>query len=338
MQRSGALLMVLWLAMACGHPATVAYADLEQELQQARCEHLARCKLFPDEASCMAFSRVVPDTSIAAAIANHKIDYDGERARQCVDATAKQSCDITAHDAHLPPAACTQMYVGRVADGAPCFMDVECASGSCDVPVATCPEIGCCMGMCRATRPPGGAGDACSNQRDCRDGLVCGQDAKCHAPAAVGEACRVDHECGDGLACVGASGDIPGACRALPHVGEPCPFQRCADQNLRCDGDSHRCVAVGLPGDPCPKSTECSIDMECDATTHLCREFPSLGMPCDGTCVADSFCAPGPAGGAGICLALLANNMPCDGDQQCLSAFCEDGPVFRGCIDRYVCF
>jgi hypothetical protein len=336
MLRSGALLLAV--ATACGQPASVAYQDLEQALQQARCEQLTRCKIFPDEAACMMFSRALPNTSIAAAINDHKIDYNGERAKQCVDATAKLSCDQTAHDVHIASSACTDMYVGRVADGDRCFLDAECASGTCEVPTATCPEIGCCAGTCRATRAPGAAGDACTQQRDCRDGLICGHDRTCHAPAAAGVPCQLDRECGDGLACVEASGDIAGTCRALPHAGEPCSFQRCAEQNLRCDPDTHLCTPVGLPGDPCPKGIECSIDMECDATTHLCREFPTLGMACDGTCIDESYCAPGPAGGDGTCLALLPNNQPCDGDQQCVSGFCEDGPVFRGCIDPYVCF
>lgn len=334
MLRSRALLLVL--VMACEHPASIAQVDLDAELQQARCAHLARCKMVSDEASCMALLRVVPDPSVAAAIAAHKIDYDGERARACVAATAAQSCDVTSREARIPPIACVEMYRGRVADGEPCSIDVECASGTCDLPRAECPDTGCCVGTCRAARS-GGAGDPCSTLRECRDGLVCGQDMQCRAPAAAGGVCHVDIECDDGLACVGGSGDIPGACRALPRVGEPCPYQRCAEENLRCDPDTHTCVPVGLRGDPCPRSTECTIHMECDATTQRCRDYPTLGMPCEGTCTGDSFCALG-AGAAGTCVALLANNTPCDGDQQCASSLCEEGPVFRSCVDLHVCF
>lgn len=334
MQRLGTLLVIA--AMACGRPSSVAYSELDQEMQQARCGRLVRCKLFPDEASCHAYSRATSDPSVSAAIAAHKIDYDGERARQCVDAIASQSCDLTAHDAHIPPSACSEMFTGRVADGEACSIDVECASGTCDLPMS-CPEMGCCFGICRATQTPGKVGDACAKLRDCKTGLVCGQDLTCHAPAGVGEACGSDRECVDGLACVGA-GSTPGTCRALPHAGELCSYQRCADENLRCDENTHTCVPVGLPGDPCPTSTECAIGMECDATTHLCREYPTLGMPCNGTCVGDSFCRFDASGGPGTCVALLANNSPCDGNQQCASTFCEDGPVFRSCIDPYKCF
>jgi hypothetical protein len=61
-------------------------------------------------------------------------------------------------------------------------------------------------------------------------------------------------------------------------------------------------------------------------------------MPCDGSCSGDAFCSIADGAVSGTCVALLANNMPCDGNQACNSGFCEDGPVFRSCIDPYVCF
>lgn len=334
MLRFGALLSVA--AMACSGPS-IAFSDLDQELQQARCERFARCGLFPDEASCMAYFRVVPDPSLVGAIAAHKVDYHGELAKQCVDATAKQSCDLTTRDAHLGIKACAEMYSGTLVGGASCSIDAECASGTCELP-ETCPELQCCTGTCRATQAAGKAGDSCAKTRDCVDGLVCGQDQTCRIPANAGDPCRSDLECGDGLGCIGAVLPTPGICRALPHAGEPCPYQRCAEENLRCDATTHSCVPVGLTGDPCPTSAECAINLECDAAMHLCREFPTLGMPCDGTCGGDSFCLIADGAIAGTCMALLSNNAPCDGNQQCISAFCEDGPIFRSCIDPYVCF
>src|SRR5258705_13372673 len=117
MLRFGALLSIA--TMACSGPS-IALSDLAQEMQQARCERLARCKLFPDEASCLMFFRVVSDPSVAAGVAAHKIDYNGERAKLCVDAIAKQSCDLTARDSHIVPKACDEMMTGRVAGGDSC--------------------------------------------------------------------------------------------------------------------------------------------------------------------------------------------------------------------------
>lgn len=322
-------------AMACGR-SLIALSDLDQEMEQARCEHLVRCKLFPDEASCHALMRPSPDPSVSAAVAAHKITYDGDIGRQCVDAMANQSCDVTAHDAHTPPAVCSRMLVGQVADGDGCSLDAECASGTCVLP-ADCPESGCCVGQCRATQEPVAAGGTCDKARDCQAGLVCGEDRTCHAPAGEGGACRSDRECSDGLACVEVT-DLPGTCRALPRATERCPFQRCTSENLRCDEATNTCVTVGLPGDPCTTSFDCSIYMECDATSHLCREFPRLGMPCNGTCIDDSSCKLDGSGLTGTCVALLPDNAMCEGDQDCVSGYCPDGPVFRSCIEHPACF
>jgi hypothetical protein len=312
-------------------------ADLDRELQQARCEHLVRCKLLPDEASCLATTRPSVNPSRDAAVAAQKITYDGEQARQCVDATASQGCDLAAHDAHIPPAACGEILRGHVADGDDCSIDAECASGTC-VPPMACPDTGCCVGKCRATQAPAAAGGPCNQARDCKAGLVCGADLTCHVPGARGDACGSDRECVDGLACLGGATDLPGVCATLPGVGERCPYQRCASENLRCDAATNLCVAVGLSGASCTTSFDCSIYLECDATSHQCREFPRLGMACDGTCIDDSFCMLDSSGATGTCVALLPNNSLCTGDDECVSGYCPDGPVFRGCIDLPVCF
>ena len=333
MLRPGVLLCIA--LMSCSRPS-IALPDLDQEMLQARCEHLVRCKLISDEASCHALVHPTPDPSARAAVAAHKIDYDGERARQCVDAIASQSCDVTAHDVHVAPPACGEMLRGRVADGDSCSIDAECASGTCVLP-AGCMEDHCCVGQCRATQDPGAAGAQCDKERDCKTGLVCGVDRTCHVPAGDGQACRSDRECQDGLGCVAVT-DMPGTCHALPHAGERCPFQRCANENLRCDRAANTCAVIGLPGDRCAAPAECSIYTECDLAGGLCREFPTLAMPCDGTCRDGSYCLLDSSGQTGTCMALLANGSLCDGDQQCASGFCAEGPVFRSCIDRLACF
>lgn len=333
MLRIGAVLGIA--VMACSRPS-IAISDLDREMEQAQCEHLVRCKLFPDEAACHAFMPAASDPSVPAAVAAHKIAYDGERARECLDFIANQSCDVTSHDAHTPPPACGEMLSGRVADTEECSIDAECGSSSC-VRTMECPEASCCPGRCAATEVPGAAGEPCRTARGCQAGLVCGADLTCQAPAGAGQACRGDRECMDGLACVGVT-DLPGMCNALPGAGARCPYGRCADENLRCDADTSTCVAVGLPGDPCMAPSDCSIYLECDATRHQCREFPTLGMPCDGSCIDGSFCMLDDTGLTGSCVALLPDNTPCDGNQQCASGFCPDGPVFRGCLDRPACF
>jgi hypothetical protein len=327
-------------AIACGGGgAPIAYDDLDQELQQARCTRLVRCGLFDDQAACLTYFWVLSDPSLAGAIAAHKVDYDGQAARQCVDATAVQSCDRTADDVRSPPEACSRMFGGTLAGGAACSIDAECASGTCEMPV-TCPEIGCCVGSCRAAQAPGGAGATCARSRDCAGGLICAQDRTCRAPARAGEDCRADGECAAGLACINPLSTMPGTCRALPHVGQPCPYGSCADEGLRCDNVSlpQICVAYGLVGDACSGPDTCSPYLECGATPPVCNPFPTVGQMCDAGCGGVAYCARINGAPLGTCSAPQPNGSPCTAYNECASFYCEAGPVFDSCKDAPVCF
>jgi len=325
------------LTMACSSGPTVAFSDLAQALQTARCERLARCGEFPDEASCLAYFRVIPDVSVAGALAAHKLAYDGGRAKQCVDATARQSCDLTAHDSRTLAAVCEAMFTGAVAGGEPCQINTECASGTCEFP-ADCPESGCCTGSCRPTQAPGKPGEACAKDHDCATGLICALDRTCHALAKAGEDCNADRECGDTLGCINPLATMPGTCRALPHAGEPCPYLRCADEDLRCDDTgTHTCVPLGLPPAACATAADCSPYLECDATSHQCQELPSLGMNCTGLCQGESYCLLGNTN-TGTCIAPQMNGTPCESQSECVSNYCFVGTVFDSCTDAPVCF
>ena len=336
MLRFGVLVSVFAMS-ACGGGSSIAFEDLPQALREARCEQQVRCGLYSDKDYCVSVSRFDPDLSTPAALAAKKLNYDDGRGQACVDAIKNLSCDTTTSDAHVTPPACFDMYEGKVADGAACSLDTECTSGTCDFP-NNCPELMCCVGMCHVTSSGGKAGAACAKDFDCNDGLVCGADRTCHAPAKDGAPCGSDRECADKLACTEIVGDT-GTCRALPHKGEPCPYHRCAEENLYCDDlGTHSCVAYGGPGDPCPMMTGCGPALECDATTKTCKTYPTLGMPCDSSCSGDAFCMIIAGQTEGTCMALLDNDQMCDDNQWCKSGFCEDGPVFRSCIDPYICY
>jgi len=328
--RFGALLGLLTMACGGGGPS-IDYADLDQALQQARCERAARCQLFPSEESCMTYSRIRPNPSLGAAIEAGAVRYDGQAAKRCIDETAKQSCDLTTDDAHLGLKSCAEMYRGTREGGEECAFESECVSGTCNVP-ADCGGNGCCNGTCRPAQKPSSVDGDCAKTSDCERGLVCSKDLKCTAQGSDGANCKSDPECSTGFACVGATLNTAGTCRALPHLGEPCPYQRCSDENLRCDSNSHTCVAAGLPGDSCPTLTECSAAMECNSSTHTCRELPTLGMPCMLSCGGDAFCSDG------MCIAPRANGSPCEGYGECETFYCELGPIFDVCRDQYICF
>jgi len=321
-------------ATACSEPS-IAFDQLDRELQRARCERLVRCGLFADDASCLAYFWVLSDPSVAGAIAARKVDYDGALARQCVDATAAQSCDLTAPEARAAPAACSRMLAGTLAGGAACAIDAECASGTCEP--ATCPEIGCCVGACRPVQPPGAAGTACAKSSECAPALVCASDRTCRELASSGQDCASDRECAAGLGCINPLSTMPGTCRALPHRGEDCPYLRCADEGLRCDEATRRCVALGLPGAACSGPGECSPYLECDPDAQRCREFPQLGMPCRAGCGGEAFCLRDGAP-TGTCAAPQPDGSPCTAYNECASFYCEAGPIFDSCKDAPVCF
>lgn len=336
MVRFGSLVGVLALA-ACSSGSSVAFEDLPQAIKEARCEQRVRCGVYTDKDYCLSVSYADPDPSTPAALAADKLSYDPGRGADCVDAIKNLSCDTTTTDAHVTPPACYDMYTGKVADGTACGIDAECASGTCDFP-NDCPELMCCVGMCHTTTSGGAAGAACAKDFECADGLVCGTDLTCHTPGKDGAACGSDRECGDKLACTELVNGA-GTCHALAGTGESCPYHRCADEGQRCDDSgTHTCVAYAKAGEPCPNHNECAPGLECDATTMQCKTYPTLGMPCDGACIGDSFCQIADGMTTGTCTALLANNQPCDDNQWCKSGFCEDGPIFRSCINPYVCY
>jgi hypothetical protein len=330
-----ACLALAVLGAACGSSPSVGFADFDRELQSARCTRLARCQLFSDEASCEAYFRPAPDVSIAAAITAHKVGYDGGKAHDCIQQVAEQGCDPSV-PAGRSPSVCAGVFAGSLPGGEACSLDAECASGTCE-PRTDCPESGCCASTCRPVQSLAAGGGACAKDRDCQAGLICGQAQHCQKPAAAGADCSSDHECGDGLGCINPLSTMPGTCRALPHLGEACPYLRCAGENLRCDdAGTHTCVALGLPGAACAAAFECSPYLECNPTSHTCQALPTLGMNCTAACQGAAFCQLD-ATGAGTCAAPKANGAACESLHECASDYCFVGPVFDSCTDPPVC-
>ena len=320
------------LAVAACSPAPLELDQLDAAALTARCTRAARCGLVSSVEQCEVSSRAAPPSSFGPARDAGHLEFDGEQARRCEDALAARPCDLTSREARAVPDACRKMFRGRIADGEACAFDDECASSRCDQGV--CPEGVCCIGACGATRARGKPGDACDRSSECIDGF-CDSDHACHGLAVANATCVRDEQCGFGLACVSPSPSIPGECKPLPHLGEACPFQRCADANEICDATS-RCVAVGLAGASCTSHADCSPFIECDLQAHVCIELPVLGMPCDLDCGGDSFCDFSSAS-ASTCAVLMSNGTPCDDAGTCASHNCKPGPVFDSCEDYPIC-
>ena len=332
MLRPSLLVVAAVLGIGCGdNLAPLALDDLELARHTAVCERLVRCGLYADQATCEATFRSSTDPDLAAAVHDGIIAYDGGNAEACLAAIAAQSCDVTSREARRLPPSCDHILTGTRDAGETCYFDAECASGDCAE--ASCPRDLCCAGACAPVRAPVAIDGACETTRDCVDQAFCGRDHVCHALATMGQACDLDADCAYGLACIGAGID-PGACRALPALGEACPYLRCADLGALCSA-SGVCAAAG-PGAACTSDADCSTVGQCDPAMHVCTGFPTLGMPCITRCVGDAWCNH--AVGQPMCEAPLATGSPCNTDDQCATLVCEEGPIFDTCIAPAVCF
>jgi hypothetical protein len=331
MMRSLGSLAIAALVAACSS-ASIKLEELDAAGLTARCERFVRCGLASSTGACEASFRKPPPSSFGPARDAGRLAFDGEQARSCEDALAAQSCDVTTRDVRVVPDACKKMFRGRIAAGDACAFDEECASSRCGQQV--CPEGACCVGTCDAATA-GGPGDACDRSSQCSDGFCDAADHTCRALIAANTTCMRDEECDFGLACLSPSPSLPGTCKPLPHVGEACPYQRCAELGAVCDATSH-CVAVGLPGKPCTSNGDCSTFTECDAKSRVCIELPTLGMPCDVACAGDAYCKFD-AQDAGTCAAPDPNGAVCDDAGTCASRNCKPGPVFPSCEDYPIC-
>jgi hypothetical protein len=321
-----AVVLALVLA-ACGdNLAALPFAELDAARVAAECSRLARCGLFTDEATCLAYFRARPDADLAAAIDSGKVLYNPRAAEACIADLAARGCDLTAPDGRALPDSCARMFTGTLDLGEPCAFDAECVSSSCDAPA--CPRNMCCLGTCASTIPDG----ECNRDADCGPDRFCDAPAHtCHALADVGAECTADTQCAYGLGCIGATDLQPGNCRALPHLGERCPYQRCADLGTVCTNGT--CVAVGLPGSPCITGADCSPYAHCAADTQTCANIPVLGEPCNGSCAGEAYCDLETR----LCTMPKPNDQPCSASDQCESLYCEEGPFFDQCSTPVLC-
>jgi len=317
---------------ACKSPS-LQLQDLDTEAVRARCERFVRCGVFTDQDSCEGFFRIVVDVDRQPSIDAGLVHYNGEAAESCYTALAAVTCDGTARAARVPPADCSKIFTGTIADGDSCENSLECKSGRCHIDTSSC-TTQCCSGTCGSSKLAA-IGDACIDSTDCVADSYCGTDDACHALGQAGAQCYIDAECDYGLRCAGSA---PGTtCQQAGTLGNACPSGQCAEIGSVCDA-SGTCVAAGLPGSDaaCMSDADCSIYAICDATMHVCVAYPMLGMTCDNHgCAGEAYCnmTVMPA----VCAQPLDDTMPCDFDGDCATYYCYEGPAFDECEDRPVC-
>ncbi|HEY4059403.1 MAG TPA: Dickkopf N-terminal cysteine-rich domain-containing protein [Kofleriaceae bacterium] len=322
-----AVIAVLFAACGGDDGGGIPVEDYQAQRLTAECERLVRCGLFTTQEACEGYVIDTFDIDVKGGIDAKRVKYDGGKAKDCIAAIAAQSCDQTSASVRDLPPACKAVTEGTVADGEACNIEAECISGTCDQPA--CSRQTCCAGTCAATIKDAPDGASCVTDDNCVDGAFCGDDDHtCHSLLAASADCQHDNECNYGLTCIGETDLQKGKCRALPAIGDACPYMLCADVGAVCTNGT--CVAVGLAPAPCTDGTQCSPFGRCAPDGH-CAEMPVLGEPCVDKCRLGSWCD------SGTCAALRANADACNNDDECPDHFCGEGPIFDACGKPPIC-
>jgi hypothetical protein len=312
--------VVLAFLASCTNDLTAE--NFSARVRDANCDLRVRCGQFTDRDSCVAYFPVGDGANLAAQIAAGKTTFDANRAEECVNDIANTPCDGTVEESRTTPAACEAAIAGTGAIGDPCFSNDECQSGGCALD-PTCADA-CCAGTCSATQAPADLGEPCAT-RECKPNLTCSNTKMCVALYADGMPCDDFTQCAYGLGCVGT----PGICHPLPHIGEACPDDQCAEVGAYCN-TSGVCAPLGLTGTSCTTLADCSLYYPCNSGALQCQPWPATGQPCTALCSDGSFCDST----TNICTSPLANGSTCRTDDQCSSTYCDDTKV---CADVPVC-
>lgn len=212
-----------------------------------------------------------------------------------------------------------------------------------------------------ACRPPLAAGEDCSNNEVCGEGLYChevysetlGRDVgTCVAPSPAGDSCADGEECEEELFCSSSSE----VCTApLANEAACDPGALCEDPCFTCrpalpGGDASACLAFGVVGDGCTSTGHCAPGHFCDAT-GTCAELGDAGDNClnDGQCKAGLVCdlegAPpvcveddGEEEPAGPCGEdLCPEGAACTFDSDCVEGLLCADPDDEDDVDEEVC-
>ena len=214
---------------------------------------------------------------------------------------------------------------GTEADDSACDANIAASDCGLYLPVY-------CTGDVSQTAPS--CATSCGSDAECDANAFCDTDNTCQADLNDGGTCDaaswcVSGYCGNGFCCSGGdccqqSSDCPGSYSAASTCNDP----------ANCQGirDEASCVAS-----VCGTVAAVPDDTACDATVEAapCGVYPSqfcngsesqnspnCATSCggDGDCDSDAYCS-----GGNICIPDEPNGDPCNGANQCLSGYCNNG-------------
>lgn len=365
MSKPSSFALVLLLSVAaCGNSsstggsASIAFADLPAKYAEAACAAFQACygsifELYLNHVDCKQLMTERLENGTFALlddkIAQGTVLYDASEAQACLDTIRQLDCTALM-DRDQP--ACLAALDGTVPLGGDCELNEECkGSALCQSSTGTCP--GKCVALLNA-------GQACSADADCSDGLVCSQETKlCVKPAITGERCEYGSPpCGTGLLCLGKDDTLhtPGTCQSAiaalksadgdacdPTAGNLCKSGvSCVTDSLDVAGlqIAWKCVTTGTykagedckPGVPeaCSSGNYCKTGLNPLAGT--CTAIPDAKQACGSGYGAQ--CKPGAVCVQNVCENYAANGVSCTGNAMCYSEYCG---ASGGCEPRLPC-
>ncbi|HEX9398832.1 MAG TPA: hypothetical protein VF912_01885 [Anaeromyxobacter sp.] len=273
--------------------------------------------------------------AIVSDVASGTVGYDQGAATACVDAIRSARCsDIfgsffsggcPASERFGVPVpgicsgACRAALAGAVSAGGACTTDLQCTSGHCSVPSATC------GGTCVA----GTAGDPCDFSHGCASGHYCG-GGTCVAYLNVVSAPCTMVKCNPAtLYC----DQVTFRCAQLAGASASCGGSsgvNCAT-GLYCSTTLF-CATKAAVGESCALNRPCGDGLSCDAATTLCVATPTRAEPIDGDCHFPRFCDSDVAycdDGSGAptytCIAKRTSGFCASFDECALGYYCSSG-------------
>lgn len=260
-----------------------------------------------------------PAESIAKDVERGLIEFDGKKAKECIDAFRRavesDPCAGPFSPTFEEPEACEEAAQGTQEDGAPCDSDGHCVSGYCDTDADVGEDV-CYGGQCAEapTTELLAEGESCASP-----------DAECDGSKDL--VCDLD-ENGQSLVCVKAGSRAE---------NEPCRSASACSPGLACSDEECVSLTLGAQGEACDLQTSvCQPGLICHVESFIIGELDASceapldqGAECyfDVSCKKDLQCegADLETGTSGTCDALLAAGGECSSALEC-----EDG---LACVD-----